>query len=95
MNNTATIQPRSSVTDSMEDLLSEHNCFVNGFTNKPSHSDSYMTVLDFIALNKAWEIIKNNYTKEQWLSACGYWKSQNYLSPILGLLGMTIERKFE
>jgi len=84
---------RTHTTDDLEDKFQEGNVFVSGINGRPTHSDSYMTVLDFVALNKVWESIKDSCTKEKWELACSYWESQKSISPILCLLGMTIKRK--
>lgn len=77
-----------------EDMLTTFNVFVNGITGKPSHSDSYMTVLDFTQFEKAWTEIKDKFSQEDWLSFADYWENTGYLSPVLELLGRTVKRKF-
>jgi len=84
---------RTNTTDALEDKLQEGNVFVSGINGRPTHSDSYMTVLDFVALDKAWETIKDSQSKEEWELACAYWVSQKSICPILCLLGLTIKRK--
>lgn len=41
----------------IEDMLQANNVFVNGLTNKPAHSDSYMTVVE---PENAMKVIKEN-----------------------------------
>lgn len=79
----------------MEDELQKRNVFVNGINGRPSHSDSYMTVIDTTAFDKAWEEIKDMATKEEWLEYADYWKEQGYLTPTLKLLGLWTKRKAE
>lgn len=35
----------------VESIFQDHNVYVNGMTNKPSHPESYMTIIDFTNLN--------------------------------------------
>lgn len=78
----------------MEQLLQDAGVFRNGINDRPSHMDSYMTVIDFVLFEKTWTEIKDQFTKEEWLDACEYWLGNNYLSPMQGLLARVIKRKF-
>lgn len=77
----------------IEDFLQSKNVFENGITGKPAHSDSYMTVIGYTNLIDALD--NNEFTEEQWLDSAEYWESQNYLSPIIGLLGRAVKRYFK
>jgi len=77
----------------MEDEFQNRNVFLNGISGEPCHSDSYMTIIDIDAYDKAWEEIKSLATKEEWLTMCDYWICQGYLTPILKLLGIWTKRK--
>jgi hypothetical protein len=80
----------SDQTLEIEQYLQDKDVFLNGFTNKPCHMDSYMTVIDFSNLEKAAK--ENKFTKEEWLKAIESWAHHAYLTPILGLLAKTTKR---
>ena len=74
----------------IEDSLQEHDVFVSGIDGRPTHSDSYMTVLDYGALRTY--LKQNKFSRKDWEEAIIYWKQMSYLSPVLGLLSLTMER---
>ncbi len=80
------------IVNEIEDFLSENEVFLNAISGEPSHSDSYMTVVDFGALRTV--LKKNTFKKEDWLLAIECWKRQNVV-PTLKVLGKTVERMFE
>lgn len=79
------------------DLFQGGHCFLNGIRNTPCHPDSYMTVLDYDAVDKTFKIIQDEYSlpKEKWLSFCDFWVNHTNKQPITCLLGLHIRRKFE
>lgn len=79
------------------DLFQDGHCFLNGFQNAPCHPDSYMTILDYAAVDKAFKIIQDEYNlpKEKWLAFCDFWVDHINKQPITCLLGLHIRRKFE
>ena len=86
----------SNIALEIEGFLQEkNNIFVSGIDGRPTHPDSYMTVIEFVPLFEAIDEIKDKYTREQWLEAANYWIRHNYLSPVQGMLGGIIKRKFD
>lgn len=79
----------------MEQAFSNAGVFRNGISDRPAHMDSYMTVIDFVRFDETWTKIKNDFTREEWKAACEYWLSQNYLSPMAGLLARLVQRKLD
>jgi len=74
----------------IEDYLQEQGVFLNGLTGEPAHSDSYMTVISFKALEEAFN--NSKFKKEVWEHCVEEWIYQGYLTPIKKLLGLTIKR---
>lgn len=74
----------------IEDYLANRDVFVNGLDGRRAHMDSYMTVIDFINLDKAYK--ESEFKKEDWEEGVEYWKRHEYLSPTIGILRRTIER---
>lgn len=85
----------SSIYLEIEDLLQEKEVFISGINGRPTHSDSYMTILSYKALDNAWKEISNKYNKTTWENVSNYWISQGYLTPTLYLLGKQIKRHIE
>lgn len=85
----------SELSLSLLDLFNAGHCFLNGFRNTPCHPDSYMTVLDYAAVNKTFNIIQQEYSlsKDQWLEFCDFWENHTNKQPITCLLVMEIRRK--
>jgi len=79
------------------DLFNAGHCFLNGFRNTPCHPDSYMTVLNYDAVDKTFKIIQDEYSlpKEKWLAFCDFWLNHTNKQPITCLLGLHIRRKFK
>ncbi len=44
------------------DLFQDGHCFLNGLRNTPCHCDSYMTVLDYDAVDKTFKIVQDEYS---------------------------------
>ena len=79
----------------IEDELQARDVFVNGIDGRICHSDAYMTVLDYNALDKAWPEIFPMFTIKDWEDACEELIYFGYLSPVLKLTGLTIKRKLK
>lgn len=79
------------------DLFQDGHCFLNGFRNTPCHPDSYMTVLDYSAVDKTFKIIQDEYNlpKEKWLAFCDFWVNHTNKQPITCLLGLYLKRKVD
>lgn len=79
------------------DLFQSGHCFLNGFRNTPCHPDSYMTVLDYDAADKTFQIIQDEFSlpRETWIAFCDYWIDHINSQPITNLLGRHIKRKVE
>lgn len=79
------------------DLFQGGHCFLNGIKNTPCHPDSYMTVLDYDAVDKTFKIIQDEYSlpKEKWIGFCDFWLNHTNRQPITCLLGLHLRRKFQ
>lgn len=79
------------------DMFQGGHCFLNGIKNIPCHPDSYMTVLDYDAVDRAFKIIQHEFSlpKEKWIAFCDYWINHINKQPITCLLGLYLRRKFE
>lgn len=79
------------------DLFQNGHCFLNGIRNTPCHPDSYMTVLDYDAVDKTFKIIQDEYSlpKEKWIGFCDFWLNHTNRQPITCLLGLHLRRKFQ
>lgn len=77
----------------IEDHLQANHVFKNGFSGQPCHSDSYMTLVDFAALDAAFA--KSEFSAENWKYACEYWNTNENMQPPLRLVGLTIARKLK
>lgn len=77
----------------IEDFLQNKNVFLNGISNKPCHSDSYMTVVDYNALD---DVLQNNpFTLESWEKAIHEWLTNTNMQPPLKLVGLASKRFFK
>lgn len=79
------------------DLFQGGHCFLNGIKRTPCHCDSYMTVLDYDAVDRTFKIIQDEFSlpKEKWIAFCDFWLNHANRQPITYLLGMHLKRKFE
>ncbi len=77
----------------LEDHLQANHVFKNGFDGRPCHSDSYMTIVDFAALDAAFA--KSEFSADDWKVGCEYWLTNENMQPPLRLVGHTIERKLK
>ncbi len=78
----------------IEDHLQSKMVFESGFNpGQCAHMDSYMTIINYQNL----EAVLNSdvFSKEDWLNACKEWEKVEYLSPIIKLLRLIVERKFQ
>lgn len=81
----------NSYMDEVEDYLQEQRVFVSGINGRITHMDSYMTVMDFPAFNKAME--NPPFTRDQLLNAANGMEGFAYLSPMAGLTSLMIQTK--
>lgn len=77
----------------IEGHLQTQGVFRNGFDGRPCHSDSYMTIVDFAALDAAFA--DSEFSAENWRYACDYWTTNENMQPPLRLVGFTIIRKLD
>lgn len=58
--------------------------FQAGFGSSPRKSSlcAYGTIINYENFDKAWELIKDEYSISCWKEMCKYWIYQSYLSPI-------------
>jgi len=80
-----------SYMNEVEDYLQEQGVFVSGLNGRESHMDSYMTVMDFPAFDKAME--NPPFTRDQLLKAAEEMEGFAYLSPMAGLTCLMIQTK--
>ena len=77
----------------IEDYLQSKNVFLNGITNKPAHSDSYMTIVDYNNLD---EVLQDNpYNLSSWKEAIEYWLTNENMQPPLKLVAKAAQRYFK
>ena len=76
----------------IEDHLQDSMVFVSGFDGRRAHSDSYMTLVDFPALDRA--LLTDVFTPEEWLEAAEYWATNENMQPPLRLVSMIAKRRF-
>lgn len=76
----------------IEDYLQENKVFVNGITGRTCHSDSYMTIVEFKALDQA--LSDSKFSKERWAESVEYWLTNPNMQPPLRLVAFQVCRKF-
>ncbi len=76
----------------IEDSLQEFEVFTNGFSGKPCHSDSYMTLVDFNKLDRALDHIMAKFP-ERMQDCVEYWTTSQNMQPPLRLVGLTLKRR--
>lgn len=78
----------------LEDFLQHNNVFVNGMTNRPCHSDSYMTCVDFVAFDKAVKLLNETVkaVPSDWLPFAKNWAFGVNMQPPLRLIGRILIR---
>lgn len=79
--------------DEIEDYLQSQYVFENGLNGKPAHMDSYMTIIDIKKLTNA--LKTSPFTKDDMMNASAHWEKQAYLSPILKLLAIYVNRYYD
>lgn len=77
----------------IEDILQNDNVFLNGISGRPSHMDSYMTIIDYVVLEKSLD--KIILTTDQWNEMIIYWEGNSYLSPNASQLASYMKRKLD
>lgn len=78
-----------------EDHFYENNVFQAGFGRTPRKSSmmAYGTIIDFTEFDKAWELIKDNYSPNCWEEMSKYWLFHASMSPIPVMLVVCIYDK--
>ena len=79
------------------DAIQSGHVFLNGIKGTPCHCDSYMTIFDYNAFDKVFEILNTefNITKEEWSAFADYWINHINAQPMTKIMGLTIKRKIE
>jgi hypothetical protein len=72
------------------DYLQNRDVFVNGFSGKPAHMYSYLTVIDYDAIDKA--LKESPFTTEQLKEVSEEYENDHYLTPIAKLTSNIINR---
>lgn len=72
------------------DYLDSCKCFLNGLNGRPAHMESYMTVLDFNALEKA--LKEAPFSDEDLEVTADSLHFRAYLSPINELTALQIDK---
>lgn len=66
----------------VEDSLQLAGVFINGMRHTPAHRDSYMTIVDFKALDAWWaEHAGKTFKVDLLLSCVEYWKRNSNVQP--------------
>ena len=79
----------------IEDSAQEAGVFINPNTGQHAHSDAYGTVIDFEAFEEWWKSVEQNYTVNEWREFSQIEKNYVYLSPVIGLFDILINRKIK
>jgi len=77
----------------IEDSAQEAGVFINPNTGQHAHSDAYGTIIDFEAFEEWWRSVIQNFTISEWEDFLQIEKNYAYLSPVIGLFCIMIERK--
>ena len=81
-----------SQMNAVEDYLQEAKVFVSGIDDRVCHMDSYMTVMDYKAFDKAME--NPPFTKPELLRAADEMSGFAYMSPMAMLTAYQIQTKY-
>jgi hypothetical protein len=83
-------------THAIEDFLQHNEVFKNGFRNTSCHMDSYMTIVDYHALETALDILIEEYnpSPKEWNNIVEAWMSNPNNQPPARIVALTIKRKF-
>lgn len=76
----------------VEDYLQDNNVFINAMSNKPCHSDSYMTVVDY---DKLIECFPGPYAVDKWQTMVDYWLGIETHIPALKLVALELTRQLK
>lgn len=78
----------------IEDFLQHAGVFVSGVDNRRCHSDSYMTCVEYSALDAALALLEEQYhpTPDDWLGLLKTWSGGNTQIP-LRLVCLTVARR--
>lgn len=87
--------PENHAQLALEDFLQHRAVFI-GPGGRTAHCDSYNTIVDFGALDKAMAVLEEQYhpTKEDWLPAVNHWFHGINMQPPLRLVAIMIATKF-
>lgn len=79
----------------LEDFLQHNKVFVNGMTGRPSHSDSYMTCVDFNVLDATIKLLNETVgaVPSDWLPFAKSWAFGINMQPPFRLVGRLLIRK--
>jgi len=82
-------------TEAIESFLQHNEVFKNGIRNTPCHMDSYMTVVDFNALDTALDILITEYnpSEKEWNNIVNSWLNNSNNQPPAKLIASYINRK--
>jgi len=82
-------------TEAIEGFLQHNEVFKNGIRNTPCHMDSYMTIVDFNALDTALDILIEEYnpSEKEWNNIVNAWLSNPNNQPPAKLIALYINRK--
>jgi len=83
-------------TNAIEDFLQHNEVFKNGMRGTSCHMDSYMTIVDYNALETALDILVEHYkpTAKEWKNIVDAWLSNPNNQPPAKLVAYYIERTF-
>jgi hypothetical protein len=77
----------------LEDFLQHNKVFINGLSGRTAHMDSYMTVVDFIALEKALALLTETYKLESqdWVKPVTHWLMNPNMQPPALIIGVELD----
>ena len=82
----------ADMPDDFEDYLQACGVFRNGLNDKESHQDSYMTVIDYVRLERALGEVVSKFdpSKSDWLNLTECWDSNSNTPVTLKLISKAI-----
>ena len=94
-NNTLDGRWKHVCTNTIEDFLQHNEVFKNGIRGNPCHMDSYMTIVDYNALDTALEVLIEEYkpTEQEWNNIVESWLSNPNNQPPAKIVAYHIQRK--
>jgi hypothetical protein len=81
----------------IEDFLQHNEVFQNGMSGQSCNMDSYMTIVNYKALDRAIKILEEHYnpTKEEWGNVCNSWLLGINTQPPAKIVARYIKNKFD